>query len=311
MRSAIITGATGLVGRAVARCLVAKGIDVLCVGRRPLVPEEVEALFGGSVPYVSVEMQCVQDLSARLESIGWSPGDECVFYHFAWGGALKLTDGIFSEQLSNAVYAANAVKAGKQLGCTKFVNAGTMEETHIGNHIVAKTSAGYKSAQTNYGLSKIACRDICSMVAYLEKIDYLHTRMSVPLDVELKGDSYVASALKKIVGGESYEVPLNERFFDVVSLDDVARAFLLIGQSGTNKADYFIGTGKPTTLRHFFNSFQRRMSGAPEEGALPMPPDVLEQFSVAQLRQDTGFEPISFLEQYFGSPTPTRNSQSN
>lgn len=304
MRSAIITGATGLVGRAVARCLVAKGIDVLCVGRRPLAPEEVEAVFGGPVPYVSVEMQRVQDLPPRLESIGWRPGDKCVFYHFAWGGALKLTDGIFSEQLSNAVYAANAVKAAKQLGCTKFVNAGTMEETYIGKHIAAKTSVGYRSAQTNYGLSKIAGRDICSIVAYLEKIDYVHTRISVPLDVELKGDSYVASTLRKIAGGLSYEAPSNERFFDVIPLEDVARAFLLIGQSGRNKADYFIGTGKPTTLRQFFNSFQRRTSGAPDEEHLPMSPDVMEQFSVAPLRQDTGLEPTSFLDQYVGLPSP-------
>jgi len=305
MRAAIITGATGLVGRAVAKCFVANGVDVLSVGRRSLEPEEVETVFGGPVRYVSMEMKRVHDLPARLESIGWRPGEECVFYHFAWGGARKLTDGNFSEQLNNAIYAPNAVKAAKQLGCTKFVNAGTMEETYIGKHINAKSAARYESAQTNYGLSKIACRDMCSMVAYLEKIDYVHTRMSVPLDLGLQAGSYVASTLRKIADGKSYEEPLNERFFDFVSIDDVARAFLLIGRSGANKADYFIGTGKPTTLRHFFNSFQRRASGAPEADPLPVSTDILEQFSVTQLQQDTGFESTSFLEKYFGSPTPT------
>jgi nucleoside-diphosphate-sugar epimerase len=305
MRAAIVTGATGLVGRAVAKCLAANGINVLAVGRRLLGPEEVETVFGDPVPYVSMEMQRVQDLPARLESIGWHPGDECVFYHFAWGGALKLTDGSFSEQLSNAIYAPNAVKAAKQLGCTKFVDAGTTEETFIGKHIKEGSPARYESAQTNYGLSKIASRDMCSMVAYLEKIDYVHTRMSVPLDLGLQAGSYVASTLRKIADGKSYEAPLNERFFDFVSLDDVARAFLLIGRSGANKADYIIGTGKPTTLRHFFNSFQRRASGAPEEDPLPVSTDILEQFSIAQLQQDTGFESAGFLEKYFGSPTPT------
>ena len=298
VETAIITGSTGLVGRAVAKCLLANGIDVLCLGRRKLEPAGVKELFGAQVPYLSTTMSDIVDLPSKIEGIRWNPGKECVFYHFAWAGASRLTDGSFSEQLANAVHAPNAVKTAQQLGCTKFVNAGTMEETYVEKHLKKRTTARFVSAQTNYSLSKIACRDMCSMVAYLEKIDYVHTRMSVPLDIELENGSYVAGTLKKIALAQAYEPPVNERLFDIISLVAVANAFLLIGRLGKNKADYFIGSGEPTTLANFFNSFQAMTTGVAEGRDQRISSDLVEMFSVEEIKRDTGFRPSCFLDEY-------------
>ena len=70
------------------------------------------------------------------------------------------------------------------------------------------------------------------MVSYLNKIDYIHTRISVPLDFSLIKGSYISSTLRKIVDKKNYEQPKNKQLFDIVSIADVARAYFNIGLFG-------------------------------------------------------------------------------
>ena len=97
------------------------------------------------------------------------------------------------------------------------------------------------------------------MVAYIEKIDYVHTRLSVPLKPSLTEGNYIAKTLKEVKDGHIKSRPV--ALFDIVLIDDVARAYLLIGNYGRNKADYFIGTANSTTLGDYFKDFQRIVGG--------------------------------------------------
>lgn len=298
MKKAIITGSTGLVGRAVARYLLDCNIDVLCLGRRQLSTADIIKIFSREVVYLNVPMQSILGLDANLKLSKWTPGNQCVFYNFAWSGRKRLTDGSFGNQLNNAIYAANAVKAAKQIGCIKFINAGTIEETYIEKHLEKKESTPYQSTQTDYSLAKLSCRDICKILAYLEKIDYVHTRLSVPLDPQLSMGSYIASTLKKILMREAYDVPINNKLFDIISINDVARAYYLIGAEGRNKSDYFIGTGTPTTLSHFFDEFEKLISGVGENDSNNTHPADTCLFSIEKLAVDTGFIPSTFFQDF-------------
>ena len=141
----------------------------------------------------------------------------------------------------------------------KFINSGTIEETYAEWHI--NKGLPYSSAQGNYAIAKLSSRDMCAMVAYIEKIDYIHTRLSVPLSPDLSIGGYISKTLKKIVDKESYEPPTNDQLFDIIFTHDVAQAYYLIGLHGKNKADYFIGSGKPTKLNDYFKQFEQAISG--------------------------------------------------
>lgn len=291
MKKAVVTGAAGLVGRAVVKYLISSGIEVLCLGRGNLNPAEVKNIFGTEANYLNLPMENIMSLERHINSIGWSSGEECVFFNFAWAGRHKLTDGDLEIQLDNAVMAVNAVQAAKSIGCTKFINAGTIEETFAEQWVIANKGTPYQSAQANYAIAKLASRDLCKITAYIQKIDYIHTRLSVPLEFDLSNGSYVALTLKKIANGKSYEKPLNKQLFDIISTEDVARAFYLIGQSGINKADYYIGTSKPATLVQYFDYFEGSINGiqvvVPEvksEGSAAL-------FDTSKLLSDTGFQP--------------------
>jgi nucleoside-diphosphate-sugar epimerase len=289
MKKAIITGANGLVGMAVAEYFTSLGIEVLCLGRKTLSLNEIKNRFGVGSSYLMLEMKNIDLLADRVRSISWLPGAECVFFNFAWCGSQRLTDGSFGEQLSNAIHAAAAVRAAKKLGCIKFVNVGTLEETFVEQSIEQNSKNSYQSTQLNYALAKLASRNMSKMVAYLEKIDYIHTRLSIPLAIDLSQGSYVAATLKKIIEGNTYERPTNKQLFDIIFTKDVAIAFHLIGISGKNKADYFIGTSRLITLRQHFEIFERLMSNnCPDDEDIPMPASAVS-FDTNELYRDTGF----------------------
>ena len=292
MKKAIITGATGLVGLAVAKYLSNKGIDVLCLGRKQLNNIEINNNFGsGNLEYLSIKMENILSLHEEINKIGWLPGDSCVFYNFAWGGRDKLTDGDFQDQFNNAIYSSNAILSAKKLGCTKFVNVGTLEETFVEDLMKdVKKNTPYISSQTDYVISKLASRDMCKMVSYLEKIDYIHTRLSVPLDPHLSNGGYISSVLAKIYEDKTYDKPNNPRLFDIILIEDVAKAYYLIGIKGKNKADYFIGTSQPKTLRQYFELFEKSKRGIINNTA-SRNNNKLDNgiFSIDNLVNDTGF----------------------
>jgi nucleoside-diphosphate-sugar epimerase len=301
MKKAIITGATGLVGLAVAKYLSNKGIEVLCLGRKQLNNIEIKNKFGSdNIEYLSIKMEDILSLNEEINRIGWLPGDSCVFYNFAWGGCNKLTDGDFQDQFNNAIYSSNAVLSAKKSGCSKFINVGTLEETYAEGFMRdAKNNAPYVSSQTDYVISKLASRDMCKMVSYLEKIDYIHTRLSVPLDPQLSAGGYISSVLVKIQEDKIYEKPNNPQLFDIILTEDVAHAYYLIGMKGKNKADYFIGTSQPKTLRQYFDFFEQSKRGITGNTAVENITTLdTGIFSIDHLVTDTGFALSSNFEEF-------------
>ena len=287
MKKAIITGASGLIGKILAKYLTSLGINVLCLGRQDLDLEKISNHFGEGVEYIQLEMKNISHLSKKLRDLDWAIDNDCVFYNFAWGGITALTDGSFDDQLKNAISSSLAIKVAKDIGCSKFVNSGTLEETYAQLHIANGSS--YSGSQANYAIAKLACRDMCAMAAYLEKIDYIHTRLSAPVSPDLSAGGFIPNTLKKIRNKENYEPAKNNQLFDIISTVDVAEAYYLIGLHGKNKADYFIGSGAPTKLNDYFSNFKQVNSGMAIEKKTYSSSDNLSFFSTELLNTDTGF----------------------
>lgn len=288
MKKAIISGSLGLIGKSVANYLLSNDIEVLCLGRKNLKESDIKNHLDKKVDYISLDMESISELPERIKKLNWEVGDDCIFYNFAWAGVDRLTDGNFKDQLKNAINSSLAVKTAKKIGCKKFINSGSIEENY--SELALKKSLPYLSSQANYALSKLAARDMCSMVAYLEKIDYVHTRLSAPLSPDLSKGGYISKTLKKIINNENYETPKNTQLYDIISTNDVAKAYYLIGTKGKNKENYFIGTGKLTTLDSYFYSVKQTKLGIKVKEMNMLPNDDIGQFfSLKSLRTDTGF----------------------
>jgi nucleoside-diphosphate-sugar epimerase len=291
MNKAIITGASGLIGMSVAKYLSSFDIQLLCLGRQNLSEEECNKYFGRKSKYINLPMNNIALLPDKLKTRGWGSFEDAVFYNFAWSGNNSLADGSLSDQLQNAICSADAVKVAKALGCSKFINSGSMEETFLDTFLKSRVKQPFRSAQTNYGIAKLASRDMSKMVAYNERIDYIHTRISVPLDASLTKGTYINSIIKKIINKEEYETPQSMSLFDLVLLEDVAHAYYLIGQKGLNKADYYIGRGTPATLIQHFQRINQLICGGGDNQNDSVKNSQVQLFDTEPLRRDTGFVP--------------------
>ena len=301
MKKAIVTGSTGLVGTAVTRLLCSKGIQLLCLGRTNLSSDKVTQLFDCDVLYIPLSMNQIESLPQEAQTRGWELDETTVFYNFAWSGEKSLTDGDYGDQLVNATNAAEAVKVAKKMKCCKFIDSGSMEESFIDEYLNGGRTRVYQSNQTYYGLAKLASRNMCTMISYLEAIDYVHTRMSVPLANDLSKGGYVSSTLKKIFRNEAYDPPASESLYDIVLLDDIARGYYLIGLKGRNKADYFIGTGSPQSLPHYFEQFSQLCKDNHLELDQRTTNSSSQLFDIQPIKQEVGFVASNGLERILSS----------
>lgn len=290
MKKAIVTGATGFIGRALVRLLSHQRIEVLGLGRQKLSRTEITQMLGSSVTYEALDNDSISSLEERLSNIDWRPGDDCVFFHLAWDGLARLADGDLPIQLRNAVQGSEAVRAAKQVGCVKFVNSGSMEETFL-ERAGALKDHSFQSDQFNYAVAKLASRDSCKMVAYLEKIDYVHTRFSVPIAANLEGESYVSSTLRAILNKQPWSPPRNPQLFNFIRIEDLADALCAVGSRGKNGRDYVVCGQETNTLSGFFNDFEAILDGK-DHHVREMKTEIGgELFNTSALTADTGFEP--------------------
>lgn len=303
MKKAIVTGANGFVGSAVVIELLKNGIEVLALGRKPIEKVNKKILTDSKrLTYLQIDLAEMDSFPEKIKKIRWTPGDSCVFYNFAWLGKNGLTDGTIKDQLKNVTYAANSVAIAKLIGCVKFVNIGSMEETFVEKYLEFNLqNQEYHSGQDIYAISKHGARDMCKLNAYLHKIDYVHTRFSVFVDDHLSANSFVHKVLKRIKNGETYNTPQNDQLFDILTLEEGARAYRLIGEKGVNKADYFIGSGEPKTLSQYFKQFKNVVSGLDYDYKPTNLNNKLlsfDDFSINDLISDTGFKPEISYENF-------------
>lgn len=90
MKKAIVSGATGFVGSRLVRMLLQEGIEVLALGRKKWDEIDPRRLTNSEkLNYIQIEMSNIESLSNRMKETEWSAGDNCVFFNFAWGGAIQ------------------------------------------------------------------------------------------------------------------------------------------------------------------------------------------------------------------------------
>jgi len=290
LKQAIITGANGLVGYELTKFLLLKNIKLICLGNKKFEETHLINTSLKKEDYINLSMNKINRLPDLFKKKNLNIENECIFYNFAWKGKTKLTDGSLSDQLENAINSAEAVKAAKKVGCSKFINVGTIEESNAEFYLKKNYPKRNSQSQLFYTIAKLSSRDMCSITAYLEKIDYIHTRLSVPLDPTLKKGSYISSTLKKILRSEEYIEPESNQLFDIVFLEDVVRAYFLIGKKGFNKANYFIGTGRPLTLKQYFDYFKKIIKKEYIFPKVKYKNQDLINFSTNSLESDTGFK---------------------
>lgn len=289
MKKAIVTGANGFVGSALVRELLSRDVEVVAVDREGCC---------GNLPQQAVFVPCELAAIRTLAQNPLAAGAD-VFYHFAWAGSAGPARADTALQLQNAQWTVDSLRAAKEIGCAKFVCAGSIMEHET---IAAAFAQGNRPGMGYiYGSGKLVAHTMCKSAAAELGIDLVWAKITNAYGAGELSPRFVNTTIRKILHGEPLQFTAGTQHYDFVYITDVARAFYLIGENGKPFCDYLIGSSHARPLREFV--LEMKDSLAPERefifGDVPftgidLP---LSDFDCTQTEADTGFRAeISFFD---------------
>lgn len=291
MKHAIVTGANGFIGSNTVKYLVSQGVSVIAL---------IHSGHGDNLP----ESDLVEAVDFDLEDIGavrdaLTAGSYDIFYHFAWKGSAGEARADTKLQLANAQWTVEALELAHELGCKRFVCAGSIMEHET---VAAAYTQGNKPGLGYiYGGGKLIAHVMCMSVAAKLGIELVWPEITNAYGVGEVSPRMVNTTIRKCINGEAPQFTAGTQNYDFVYIDDVARAFYLIGEHGKPFHEYLIGSSTARPLREFL--LEMKASIAPELdfifGDIPftginLP---LSRFDCSETEKDTGFKAeVSFAE---------------
>ena len=290
MKHAIVTGANGFVGSATVKCLIDNGVRVTALvhnGHADNLPES------DLINVVDFELENIKECKSLLSC------EYDIFYHFAWKGSAGPARADTKLQLSNAQWTVEALELANELGCKRFVCAGSIMEHET---VAAAYTQGNKPGLGYiYGGGKLIAHVMCMSVAAKLGIELVWPEITNAYGAGELSPRMVNTTIRKCINVENPQFTAGTQNYDFVYIDDVARAFYLIGKNGKPFHEYLIGSSTARPLREFL--LEMKSSIAPELnfifGDIPftgidLP---LEKFNCDETEKDTGFiAEITFAE---------------
>lgn len=291
MRTAVITGPTGAVGTALIQKLAAEGVRVYAVVRK-------ESGRIGNLPKDPLVVPVFLDLS-RLSELKEKIPEPCdVFYHLGWAGTIGAGRDDVYLQNQNVKYTLDAVRAAKELGCRRFVGAGSQAEYGRVEGLLRPDTPAVP--ETGYGMAKLCAGQMSRLICEQLEMEHIWVRiLSVygPYDGE---KTMIMSAIRAFLQRETPEFTAGEQLWDYLYSKDVALALYLLGGKGVSGKTYCLGSGQARKLAEYITILRDSIhpSLSMKLGAVPYGEKQVMYLcaDIASLKKDTGFEPVYTFE---------------
>lgn len=236
---AIVTGANGFVGSSLVNKLSKSGIEVLAIDICLVEPKFDLNRF------VKTLESNLGDLEVLKRQI---PTDEYdIFYNFAWKGVNGPDKAKYDVQIGNIYLSLRCAELAKQLGCQKYLCAGTIAERAVESIPLLKSTTGglmYAVAKhCNHLLLESYCKNI--------GLDFVWMQFSNVYGPNNKTGNLVSYTLNQLKIGENAIFGPAKQPYDFIYCDDLIEAVYRLGVYDTNSDFYFIGSGNPLILSDY------------------------------------------------------------
>ncbi len=280
MKNVIVTGANGFLGSTLIKKLVDSKIKVLAidVSFSPSHLPETEL-----VNKLETFITGVEDLTAKIPVAEYD-----AFYHFAWAGVNGAVKTNPIAQIKNIEMAAICMTVCKQIGCKKFLCAGTIAEQSVNSlPFLEKTSGGMM-----YGVAK-HCTHLM-LENYSKNIGqpFVWMQLSNIYGPGNKTGNLVSYTLGELFAGNSPTFGPANQLYDFVSVADTIDAIKRLGEKDTPRNAYYLGSGHPRLLKDYLLTIGRAM-GCPDRIHIGERPDdgikyTMDMFDASITKNDIG-----------------------
>ncbi|MGI6005898.1 MAG: NAD-dependent epimerase/dehydratase family protein [Ruminococcus sp.] len=293
MKRIVVTGATSMIGVSLVKECIRHKTEVYAVVRK-------DSARLNRLPENSLVHKVFCSLEHMRELPDLIPVSCDTFYHIAWGNTGAARDKSTLLQSKNIGYTLDALQAAKELGCSRFVGAGSQAEYGI----LDQESIGPDAPEhplTPYGVSKLAAGKLAFLMAKELGIGCIWPRIFSVYGIYDKESSMISDSLKKMLKGEETAFTPAQQRWDYLYCEDAGRAYYLMGERGRDGAVYCLGSGQARKLSEYIYMMRDAVNSSisPGIGRRPYPSDAVMNLcaDIRTLKEDTGFEPeVSFEE---------------
>lgn len=297
MRKAIVTGATGFIGKFLIRELLKQDVVVYAVVRKN--SRNMQTLKELPVKIIECDLCEFYQLPSLIKE-----REIDVVFHTAWQGVSDADAKNQGIQIENLKATLDLIDAMNTMNIKTFVGCGSMHEAEAlvemrDNKVISNLGYMYKATKT-------AAHWMGKAKAGNYGIKFFWPLINTYGEEE-KSTRLVNTIIRNILDGESPSVSAGTQYYDFVHVRDVAHALYLIAEKGIDGTNYVIGSGAAKPLKEFLIVIEKVVNELRNDGEIvslgfgKVTNNVVylpkETFDVSSLKKHTGFQvTISFEE---------------
>jgi nucleoside-diphosphate-sugar epimerase len=285
MKIVAITGADGFIGHRLTKNLLKQGIEVYAIG---INQDKMKDLECDNLHFFKLFFDDYDKIHTII------PFDKVdVFYHFAWNGLYGEYFKDYSMQIDNIKHSCDALMEAIKAKCKKFVFASTINVLETRAYMSLDR---FEPRYTNiYAMAKLSSEMMLKTLAYQNKIDFNCGLISMVF-----GENNVAKTVQNVVlnnllSNKESNLVSKKAKFDLIYVEDVANAFIIIGEKGFNQKTYYIGHHTISTFGEIFDEIRAIINpkGVLNYGVYKDENNIdYSLIKLDALKEDTGFEPV-------------------
>ena len=214
MERVVITGATGFLGRNLARVCLEQGMEVYALVR----PDSVNLKNLPDHPNLHRVGCSLEQAADCVEQIGRADG----FFHFAWGGVNRQEIDSPEVQARNVAGSLECVRAAHALGCGVFMDAGSRVE--YGTPGVVMQEDIPCEPVNQYGKAKLEFYRKALLLCEELGMKYFHLRF---FSVYGSGDhpwSIISTLVRELPEGERVSLSACRHLWNFMYIEDAVQA---------------------------------------------------------------------------------------
>lgn len=251
MKKCIVTGATGFIGTALCRELLRGGDEVFAVVRPKSARRHKLTDLQKVDSAAKTRLHVVEaDLGRLGGALSEAQTRADVFFHLAWNGSAGAEREDFDIQQKNIAYTAEAIRAAKACGCTKFVGAGSQAEYGV-VHGVASEDKTVPHPFMMYGAAKLAVYQMGRLLAAQCGIGFVWPRIYSVYGVGENSGTLISYLIETLKKGETPQLSPCENMWNFLYIDDCVRILAALGKSEKAEGIYNVASDDTRLLKEF------------------------------------------------------------
>lgn len=247
LNSAVITGATGVVGTALIDRLIKEEIKVFAVCR----PESKRF---GNIPKSEL-VECVECDIGNLKMLPNRIACKVdAFFHFAWAGTTGESRMDMYLQNQNVRYSLDSVHAARAMGCEVYIGAGSQAEYGRLNDIMRPDSP--VNPVSGYGMAKLCAGQMTRALCKEFGIRHIWPRILSVYGLHDSESTLIRYVIDSLLNKKTPALTSGTQIWDYLYADDAAEAFYGMALHGRDGKVYVLGSGEGRSLKSYIEELR-------------------------------------------------------